>query len=62
MVDGVQYIAVAGGPPGGGGRGGFGRGGGAAEPETPPQPSRLVALRIGGSTPLPGVTVEDEED
>jgi glucose dehydrogenase len=59
MVDGVQYLAVAGGPPGGGGRG---RGGAPQADAAPPQPSRLVALRIGGSTPLPGVTVDEEED
>ncbi len=57
LVDGVQYITVAGGPPGGGGRGR----GGVPQTDTPARPSRLVALRIGGSTPLPGVTVEDED-
>jgi hypothetical protein len=56
MLDGVQYLMVAGGPPGGGGRGGRG-----AAPQGPPQPSRLLALRVDGTTPLPGVTppVED---
>jgi hypothetical protein len=53
MLDGVQYLMVAGGPPGGGGRGG--RGGGGGESAPPPQPSRLVALAIDGATPLPGV-------
>jgi len=58
MLDGTQYVMVAGGPPGGGGRGG-GRG---AAPEGPVVPSRLVALRIDGTTPLPGVTVPEEEE
>ena len=56
MLDGAQYVMVAGGPPGGGGRGGRGRGGAAdGAPAPPPQPSRLVALRVDGTTPLPGV-------
>jgi PQQ-dependent dehydrogenase (methanol/ethanol family) len=54
--DGVQYIAVAGGPATqGGGRGGRGDNAG------PPEPSRLLALALDGTTPLPGVP-EPEED
>jgi hypothetical protein len=61
MQDGVQYVAVAGGPPPQpGGRGGRG-GGRGAEAGPPPPPSRLLALAIDGSTPLPGVP-EPEED
>ena len=67
MIDGTQYITVAGGPPAPpGGRGGFGRGRGGrgrgAAPDTPPQPSRLVALALGGTVPLPGVPEPPESD
>jgi hypothetical protein len=61
MLDGVQYVVVAGGPPGGGGRGGGGRGG-ADGAGAPPPPARLMALAIDGSTPLPGVQVEEDDD
>jgi hypothetical protein len=66
MLDGKQYIAVAGGPPPapGGGRGGFGGGGGGvppgvvpqpaagAAPAAPAQPSRMLVLVLDGK-PLP---------
>jgi len=54
MIDGRQYIAVAGGPPAaGGGRGGAGGGAGAGQqPAAPPQPSRLITLVLDGK-PLP---------
>ena len=44
MLDGKQYLTVAGGPPQGAGRGG--RGGG--DPATPAQPSRMLALVVDG--------------
>lgn len=60
MLDGKQYIAVAGGPPqAGGGRGGRGgRGAGApgavpAAPAAPPQPSRLLIYALDGKATLP---------
>jgi quinohemoprotein ethanol dehydrogenase len=67
MLDGKQYVAVAGGPPQvGGGRGGAGGGGrgaaatpGAAPntapaaPATPPQPSRLLVYVLDGKATLP---------
>ena len=68
MLDGKQYIAVAGGPPPvpGAGRGGFGGGAGAgapppgvvpqpivpAAPAPPAQPSRMLVLVLDGK-PLP---------
>jgi quinohemoprotein ethanol dehydrogenase len=59
MMDGIQYVAVAGGPPQQpGGRGG--RGGGAQA--GPPQPSRLLALALDGTTPLPGVPEPEADD
>jgi hypothetical protein len=65
MIDGIQFITVAGSPPAPpGGRGGFGRGGGGrgGAPDTPPQPSRLLALALNGTAPLPGVPEPDDED
>jgi quinohemoprotein ethanol dehydrogenase len=63
MLDGKQYVAIAGGPAGGGGRGGGGRGAGAptpggppAAPATPPQPSKLLIFELDGKAPLPGST------
>jgi quinohemoprotein ethanol dehydrogenase len=67
MLDGKQYVAIAGGPAGagggrgGGGGGGRGAGGGAAggppaAPATPPQPSKLLVFELDGKAPLPGST------
>ncbi|MEO8097559.1 MAG: PQQ-binding-like beta-propeller repeat protein [Acidobacteriota bacterium] len=60
MLDGKQYIVIAGGPiqAGGGGFGGGGGGGaGAAKggAPVPPPISRMVALVLDGTKPLPGV-------
>jgi PQQ-dependent dehydrogenase (methanol/ethanol family) len=52
MLDGKQYITVAGGPPQAGGRGGPGRGGQGGQGDasaTPPQPSRMLALVLDGA-------------
>jgi PQQ-dependent dehydrogenase (methanol/ethanol family) len=66
MLDGKQYVAIAGGPPQvGGGRGGPGGGGGGrgaapapgappAAPAPPPQPSRLLIYTLDGKATLPG--------
>jgi hypothetical protein len=60
LLDGKQYLAVAGGPPGGGGGGpggGGGNGGGQAggvapaAPQTPTQPSKMLVLAIDGKPP-----------
>jgi quinohemoprotein ethanol dehydrogenase len=53
LLDGKQYVAVAGGPPGGGGRGGGGNGGAApafapAAPQAPSLPSKLLVLAVDG--------------
>lgn len=59
MLDGKQYVAVAGGPAqaGGGGRGGRGPGAGApAAPAAPPQPSKMLVFVLDGKAPLPGST------
>ncbi len=68
MLDGKQYVAIAGGPAGaGGGRGGGGRGAGGgagappaggapAAPAAPPQPSKLLVFVLDGKAPLPGST------
>jgi PQQ-dependent dehydrogenase (methanol/ethanol family) len=58
MIEGKQYISVAGGPVGvGSGRGGAGGRGGAqgtpATPATPPQPSRLLVYTLEGKASLP---------
>ena len=55
MLDGKQYITVAGGPPQAGGRGGQGKGKGAPEtPAPPPTPSRMLALVLDGAAiPVP---------
>ncbi|MBZ5634832.1 MAG: PQQ-binding-like beta-propeller repeat protein [Acidobacteriia bacterium] len=57
MIDGKQYISVAGGPPGGGAFGG-GAGHGAAKagdaPALPPQPAHLLLLTVDGKAPIPG--------
>lgn len=64
MIDGKQYIAVAGGPPaqaGAGGRGGRGGAGGgaggqagaAAAPAAPPRPSYLLTFTLDGTGSLP---------
>jgi quinohemoprotein ethanol dehydrogenase len=63
MLDGKQYVAVAGGPPGGGGRGGRGGRGAAAPggaapgvtqaPAAPLQPSRLLVYALDGTAALP---------
>ncbi len=62
MLDGKQYVAIAGGPPqAGGGRGGPGGGGGRgaapggppAAPAGPPQPSRLLVYALDGKATLP---------
>jgi len=61
MIDGKQYISVAGGPEGGGGFGGGGVGGpGAAKggdangPAAPPRPAHLFVLGVDGKAPVPG--------
>jgi quinohemoprotein ethanol dehydrogenase len=61
MLDGKQYVAIAGGPPqAGGGRGGRGAaaggaapGGPPAAPAAPPQPSRLLIYALDGKATLP---------
>jgi quinohemoprotein ethanol dehydrogenase len=62
MLDGKQYVAVAGGRPGTGGRGGAGGGGGAggnaqgvapAAPAAPPQASKLLVFALDGKGALP---------
>ena len=60
MLDGKQYVAIAGGPPqvSGGGRGGRGAAapGGPpapAAPAAPPQPSRMLVYTLDGKTTLP---------
>ena len=60
LLDGKQYVAIAGGPPGGGGRGGRGAAapGGAAPgaaqaPAAPAQPSRLLVYALDGKAALP---------
>jgi hypothetical protein len=64
MLDGKQYVIVAGGPGGGGGRGagrgaggrgagGGGAGGGGAN-AAPPRPANLVMLALDGKAPIPG--------
>src|SRR5579871_3928977 len=58
MLDGKQYIAVAGGPPA---QAGGGRGGAAAPPANnvavgPAQPSHLLVLALDGKAVLPGVS------
>jgi hypothetical protein len=56
MIDGKQYVVVAGGPAQAGGRGGQGGGQGKQEKQAgPPARSRLLALVLDGTTPLPGV-------
>ena len=59
MLDGKQYVAIAGGPPpvpGAGGRGG-GRGAAppapGAAPAAPPQPSRMLVYTLDGKATLP---------
>jgi len=49
MIDGKQYVAVAGGPQGQGG----GRGGAGAAPATPPPPSHLLTFALDGTGKLP---------
>jgi hypothetical protein len=50
MVDGKQYISVAGGPPGG-----TPFGGGAPTPAgTTSRPAHLLVLAVDGKAPLPG--------
>ncbi len=61
MIDGKQYVAVAGGPPGAGGRGGNGGGangngggrGAAAQNPVPARPSYLLVFTLDGKAPLP---------
>jgi PQQ-dependent dehydrogenase (methanol/ethanol family) len=63
MLDGKQYVAIAGGPPqAGGGRGGRGAaaaapgaapGNAPAVPAAPPQPSRLLVYTLDGKATLP---------
>ena len=58
MIDGKQYVAVAGGPtaPAGGGRGGGGRGAAPAAPAAPapaPRPSHLLTFVLDGTAKLP---------
>jgi quinohemoprotein ethanol dehydrogenase len=59
MIDGKQYISVAGGPAGGGGFGGGGRGAAkAGDAPAPPQPgpqsAHLLILTLDGKAPIPG--------
>ena len=59
MIDGKQYISVAGGPEGGGGFGGGGgpgaaKGGETKGPATPPRPAHLLVLTVDGKAPIPG--------
>jgi hypothetical protein len=56
MIDGKQYISVAGGPAGAGGFGGGGRGAAKAgdAPASPPQPAHLLVLTLDGKAPIPG--------
>ena len=61
MLDGKQYVAIAGGPPpvpGAGGRGGRGAappapGAAPATPAAPPQPSRMLVYTLDGKATLP---------
>jgi alcohol dehydrogenase (cytochrome c) len=53
MIDGKQYIAVAGGPPGTGGRGGGGGGAGQGGTPAPPRPSHLITFALDGTGALP---------
>jgi quinohemoprotein ethanol dehydrogenase len=55
MLDGKQYVAIAGGPPGGGGRGGRGGAapGAAQPPAAPAQPSRMLVYALDGKAALP---------
>jgi PQQ-dependent dehydrogenase (methanol/ethanol family) len=54
MLDGKQYVAIAGGPPQvGGGRGGRGAGPAPAAPTAPPQPSRMLVYALDGKATLP---------
>ncbi len=59
LLDGKQYVAIAGGPPGAGGRGGRGAApGGAAPgaaqtPAAPAQPSRMLVYALDGKATLP---------
>ena len=48
LLDGKQYVAVAGGPPGGGGRGGGAAAGAPAAPQAPALPSKLLVLVVDG--------------
>lgn len=62
MLDGKQYIVIAGGPiqGGGGGPGGAGAAKGKGAPAAPAAPpiSRMVALVLDGTKPLPGVPAQ----
>jgi len=54
LLDGKQYVAIAGGPPGGGGRDGRGAAPAAgAVPTAPAQPSRLLVYALDGTATLP---------
>jgi PQQ-dependent dehydrogenase (methanol/ethanol family) len=54
MLDGKQYVAIAGGPPQvGGGRGGRGAGPAPAAPAAAPQPSRMLVYALDGKATLP---------
>jgi quinohemoprotein ethanol dehydrogenase len=53
VVDGKQYITVAGGPARAAAAG-AGRGGAAAPPAGPPQPGHLLAFVLDGNAPVPG--------
>jgi len=63
MLDGRQYVIVVGGPaqtgggPGAGKGGGGGGGGAKGAPAAPPAPSHMIALVVGGNTPLPGTPI-----
>jgi len=52
VIDGKQYISVAGGPEGGGGRGDA-KGGDAKGPSAPPRPAHLLVLALDGKAPIP---------
>ncbi len=54
MLDGKQYVAIAGGPPQvGGGRGARGADPAPAAPAAPPQPSRMLVYALDGKATLP---------
>lgn len=53
MLDGKQYVAIAGGPPGGGGRGAAPGGAAPGAAQAPAQPSRMLVYALDGKAALP---------